>query len=58
MKEHFRCDQGSISFRKLARKKWICRETCDFFRDQITLLTINSVKRNIYFFALFRNIFG
>ena len=23
--------------------KWICRETCDFFRDQFTLLAITSL---------------
>ena len=28
---HFRRDHESSSFRKLARNKWICRETCDFF---------------------------
>ena len=38
---HFRHDHESSSFRKLARNKWICRETCDFFRDQLTLLAIN-----------------
>ena len=39
---HFRRDHESSSFRKLARNKWICRETCDFFfRDQFTLLAIN-----------------
>ena len=31
---HFRRDHASSSFRKLVRNKWICRETCDFFRDQ------------------------
>ena len=40
---HFRRDHESSSFRKLARNKWICRETCDFFRDQFTLLAINSI---------------
>ena len=30
---HFRRDHESNSFQKLARYKWICRETCDFFRD-------------------------
>ena len=29
---HFRRDHQSSSFRKLARNKSICRETCDFFR--------------------------
>ena len=38
---HFRRNHESSSFRKLARNKWICRETCDFFRDQLTLLAIN-----------------
>ena len=33
---HFRRDHES-SFPKLAKNKWICRETCDFFRDQFTL---------------------
>ena len=28
-------DHESSSFCKLARNKWICRETCDFFRDKI-----------------------
>ena len=28
---HFRHDHESSSFRKLARNKWSCRETCDFF---------------------------
>ena len=27
----------------VARNKWICRKTCDFFRDQFTLLAINSI---------------
>ena len=27
---HFRRDHESSSFPKLARNKWICRETCDF----------------------------
>ena len=35
---HFRHDPESSSFRKLARSKWICRETWDFFFcDQFTL---------------------
>ena len=35
---HFRHDHESSSFPKLARNKWICRETYDFFfRDQFTL---------------------
>ena len=38
---HFRRDHESSSFRKLARNKWICRETCDFFCDQLTLWGIN-----------------
>ena len=38
---HFSRDHESSSFRKLARNKWIFRETCDFFRDQLTLLAIN-----------------
>ena len=40
---HFRCDHESNSFRKLARNKWTCRETCDFFCDQFTLLAFNSI---------------
>ena len=40
---HFRRDHESSSFRKLARNKSICRETCDFFSDQFTLLAINSI---------------
>ena len=28
---HFRRDHESSSFRKLAKNRWICRETCDFF---------------------------
>ena len=28
---HFSRDHESSSFRKLARNKWICQETCDFF---------------------------
>ena len=32
---HFGRDHESSSFRKLARIKWICRETCDFFCDKI-----------------------
>ena len=41
---HFRRDHESSSSRKLTRNKWICRETCDFFfRDQFTLLAINSI---------------
>ena len=40
---HFRRDHESSSFRKLARNKWICREIYDFFRDQSTLLAINSL---------------
>ena len=36
---HFKRDHETRSFRKLARNKWICRVTCDFFfRDQFTLL--------------------
>ena len=30
-KYNFRRDQKSSRFRILARNKWICRETCDFF---------------------------
>ena len=30
---HFRRDQESSSFRKLAGNKWICRETSDFFSE-------------------------
>ena len=41
---NFRRDRESSRFRKLARNKWICGETCDFFRDQYTLLAINSGK--------------
>ena len=40
---HFSGDHESSSFRKLARNKCICRDTCDFFRDQFTLLAINSI---------------
>ena len=39
----FRRDHEISSFRKLARNKWICQETCDFFHDQFTLLAINSI---------------
>ena len=39
---HFRRDHYSSNFQKLARNKWICQETCDFFRDQFTLFTIIS----------------
>ena len=42
---HFRHDHESSSFRKLARNKWICREICDFFGDQFTLLAINSIRQ-------------
>ena len=37
---HFRRDHESSNFRKLARNKWICRETFDFFSDQFALLAI------------------
>ena len=37
---HFRHDQKNSSFRKLARNKWICQETCEFFfRDQLRHLS-------------------
>ena len=45
---HFRHDHESSSFQKLARNKWICRETCDFFRDQFTLLAVNSFRNRYY----------
>ena len=35
---HFRRDHESSS-----RNKWICGETCDFFRNQFTLRAINSI---------------
>ena len=38
---HFRRDHEYSSFQKLARNKWICRETCDIFSDQFALLAIN-----------------
>ena len=37
---HFKRDHESSSFRKLARSKWICRETYDFFRDQFYFLVL------------------
>ena len=49
----FRRDHYSSSFRKPARNKWICRETCDFFRDEnITWnkhieLVENKISKNI-----------
>ena len=30
---HFRRDDKSGSFRKLARNKWICREACDILKE-------------------------
>ena len=45
---HFGHDHESSSFQKLARNKWICRETCDFFRDQFTLLAVNSFRNRYY----------
>ena len=47
---HFRCDHEDSSFQKLARNKWICQETSDFFfRDQFTLLAINSISLITFF---------
>ena len=43
---NFRRDHEISSFRKLARNKCICQETCDFFGDQFTLLAINSIILN------------
>ena len=40
---HFRRDHESSSFRKIARNKWICRETCDFYFVINLLLAINSI---------------
>ena len=44
---HFRRDHESSSFRKLARNKWICRETCGVF------FVINKVTHvNIFFIRM------
>ena len=39
---HFRRDHESSSFQKLARNKWICRETFDFF------LVINLLRVDVF----------
>ena len=41
---HFRRDHESSNFRKLARNKWICRETCDFFRHTKVIIIVNVQK--------------
>ena len=33
----------AVAFKSQPEKKWICQETCDFFRDQFTLLAINLI---------------
>ena len=52
---HFRRDHESSSFRKLARNKWICRETCDFFRNN-KMISINlHVVESSFTFSLFKD---
>ena len=42
---HFRRDHEFSSFEKVARNKWICRETCDFFHDQdFNILCYNEIR--------------
>ena len=43
---HFRRDRESNGFRKLARNKWICRETCDFFLSWSIYLIIHQFSCN------------
>ena len=49
---HFRPDHQSSSFRKLARDKWICRETCDFFSYTFFFAFSPLVNSIIVFFLL------
>ena len=49
---HFRPDHQSSSFRKLARDKWICRETCDFFSYTFFFAFSPLVNSIIVFFFL------